>query len=53
MTNYDKIKQMTIDEMILFLNSCEFCTLWGTADCDCERNCSTGIKHWLLQEVEE
>jgi hypothetical protein len=52
MNNFQKIKQMTVDEMVLFLNSCEHCTLWGTG-CDCENDCEKGITEWLLQEVEE
>jgi hypothetical protein len=51
-TNYFKIKNMSVDEMVLFLNSCEYCTLWGTG-CDCEKDCEKGITEWLMQEVEE
>jgi hypothetical protein len=52
MNNYNKIKQMSVDEMVLFLNTCEHCTLWGTG-CDCEKDCEKGITEWLMQEVEE
>jgi hypothetical protein len=52
MTKYRKIKQMTLDEMVLLLNSCEYCTLWGTA-CESGKDCEKGITEWLLQEVEE
>lgn len=52
MNNFEKIKQMTIDEMVLLLNSCEYCTLWGTA-CESGKDCEKGITEWLMQEVEE
>ena len=52
MNNFERIKQMSVDEMVLFLNSCEYCTLWGTG-CDCETDCEKGITEWLMQEVEE
>ena len=54
MNNFERIKQMTIDEMInLLLDSC-----CDTCACDIDENkcmatgCEEGIKQWLKSEVE-
>lgn len=65
-TNYEKIKNMTVDEMAELINAITYC---GDTDCnkkDCyikknnmERLCrltnyySIDAKQWLLQEAEE
>lgn len=53
MNNFERIKQMTIDEMVnLLLNSC-----CDTCVCDIDENkcmaigCEEGIKQWLESEV--
>lgn len=54
-TNYEKIKNMTLDEMAEFLTDRSAC---DTCDCDMEENkcmavgCLDGIKQWLQQESE-
>jgi len=65
MNNFEKIKQMTVDEMAEFLDekfllSCgvcryndkglEFCV---NNNCDCYKGKFEGLKQYLLQEVEE
>lgn len=57
MTNYDRIKQMSVDEMAEYLSD-----HWSCVDCafeqDCDDNdnyisCHKNIKQWLLWEVRE
>jgi hypothetical protein len=59
LTNYQKIKQMSIDEIAEWIKSnakyeCDFCKGYA---CDnillYSEKCVDGIKQWLLQEVEE
>ena len=63
MNNYNKIKQMSVDEMAEWLSAsagyfkCELCAHSGIKYdvelfCACYE-CSEGIKEWLLKEVEE
>lgn len=53
MNNYEKIKQMTVDEMAEWLChrelSCDNCLYSTRKDC----GCNNPFKQWLLQEVEE
>ena len=54
MNNYNKIKNMSIEEMIEFLNEvdsnyCTYCTFHNTG-CNGEY-CFDGHKTWLLQEA--
>ncbi len=53
MTNFDKLKSMSIDDFTAWLKSnkyCEqFCVYEGVDCCD-ERDCFTGIKQWLEKE---
>ena len=59
MTNYEKIKQMTIDEMVDFINyetdgTCICChrdIRCGTMNCYEQQLCTKGIKMWLKSEV--
>ena len=55
MTNYDRIKSMSVEEMAEYLSD-----HWSCVDCafekDCDDNyisCHKNIKQWLEQEVEE
>ena len=60
MTNYERIKQMSIEEMALLLMkvNCAYdipC-MWGISDCKYPRinnNCSICFKEWLESEVED
>lgn len=55
MNNYEKIKQMKVDEMANFLSNraaCGFC-IYEFDECNEAIRCVEGIKQWLLQEVEE
>ena len=50
-TNYERIKQMTVDEMAYWVGEnfeigCELCC------CRCNGNCVKGFKQWLLEEAE-
>lgn len=54
MTNYEKIQDMTVDEMRGFFESISPCCCCVYADDGCTaRECRKGIKKWLEQEVEE
>ena len=58
MNNYEKIKQMTIEEMaehfLNIRNTCITCVAFlETCNGDSENDCIDNIKQWLLQEVEE
>ena len=50
MTNFEKIKQMTVEEMAECFGNV-FC-LCEVLDCN-YTNCSECMKNWLNQEVEE
>ena len=53
MTNLDRIKNMTADEMAELLKSasCKSCAYRGHTRCSF-RPCEEGIKKWLEQEAE-
>ena len=55
LTNFEKIKQMTIEEMADWLqddiSGC-FCCIYGH-DYTCPNTCIYGIKQWLESEAEE
>ncbi len=55
MTNYEKIKNMSVEEMAEWLqediSGC-FCCIYGR-DFTCPNTCIYGIKQWLEREVEE
>ena len=54
-TNYEKIKQMTVDEMAeCFSNTagCGFC-VYEFTECNSAVGCIQGITQWLLSEVED
>ena len=59
MNNYEKIKNMTVDEMAgciksNMLNECKFCIYSNgcLATTYQRKSCLDGIKKWLLSEVE-
>jgi hypothetical protein len=56
MTNFEAIKNMTVDEMafeiICNLKSyCDYCVYDGTTACGDGYNCEEGIEQWLESEV--
>ena len=60
MNNYERIKQMTVEEMAEnikcnALNECKFCRHSDTclATAYQRRRCLDGIKQWLLKEVKD
>ena len=67
MNNFEKIKQMTIDEICDFITeltnngeyTCAYCKFYDDyyrSDSDlpftCDDNCKEGVKQWLLLEEE-
>ena len=56
MNKYERIKNMSIDEMEEFFNgvkSCHLCIYsWGLDECS-NSDCKAGILKWLLAESEE
>ena len=54
MTNYEKIKQMSVEEMA-FMLMCPAEYDLSFKDCEGKynRNCNECVKEWLEQEVEE
>ena len=59
MNYFEKIKQMTVDEMAEFLSKQDnfkcLCAFYedNNTCLDMYKDCKDGIKQWLLQEVEE
>lgn len=60
MTNYERIKNMSVEEMAIILErnvDCEkFCAFTKDGKCDCAGGldkCVIGVKQWLETEVEE
>ena len=56
MTNYDRIKSMSVEEMAEFIERMteylEICTVCPAYKmCDTHIKCGENIKQWLLQEV--
>ena len=53
-TNYEKIKAMSIDEMVKLLSKppCIHCIYITKEDEDCNAKCKKGIKQWLESEEE-
>lgn len=50
-TNFQKIKQMSVEEIALLLN-CE-CCIYNDGDPDCDGiDCQNAVEEWLLQECE-
>lgn len=55
MTNYERIKHMSVDELADFLCDNECCYMCAFCDrlCKVDEECHEGISEWLKQEVEE
>ena len=56
MTNYERIKRMSLNEMTEFLGnvgSCSNCSRNGCGDCCDVDDCNIYIREWLDQEAEE
>ena len=56
MNNYEKIKQMTVEEMAEYIDSFDACNYCNIGFEECVRTdtkpCIEANKKWLLQEVE-
>ena len=60
MTNYERIKAMSVDEMVAFINHetdgiCSCCNLYPGKKDRCYEiygTCERGIKQWLESEVD-
>ena len=58
MTNYEKIKNMSVEEMAMaindkFMNECDYCNSRNCGLQTEENTCINGIADWLQSEVEE
>ena len=59
LTNYERIKNMSIEEMAVFINHCENAPCMCCEESYCNgdstnvKKCCNGIKQWLESEVEE
>lgn len=58
MNNYEKIKQMSVDEMISFILNSATCSIYCKYinrvphECMNKKDCKEGVKQWLLSESE-
>lgn len=56
MNNYEKIKQMTVEEMAVYMDSFNVCNYCNIGFEECVRTdtkpCIEANKKWLLQEAE-
>ena len=56
MTNFERIKNMTVEEVVDFLNEncgCGVCAFYnGEDECHEERTCREGMELWLEGECE-
>ncbi len=54
MTNYEMIKQLSVEEMTEFFNDSGNCNVCIYDDIPCnELSCKDGIKRWLESEAED
>lgn len=53
MTNYEKIKNMSIDEMENIINPYITCAVCERPDMCCLWRCKLTVKKWLESEAEE
>lgn len=60
MTNFEKIKQMSVEDMGKFIRitkwfpGCPYCIYFLKPDCyENHKHCKDGIKKWLESEVSE
>ena len=57
-TNYDHIRNMSVDELARFINESghdfpPFCDTKKVDNCECDYNCFKCAKEWLESEVAE
>ena len=57
-TNYDRIRNMSVEEMAEFMNKCgwdfpPYCDHKKAENSDCDQNCLKCAKEWLEAEVTE
>lgn len=56
MNNFEKLKNMTIDEMVQFIYDCtedgSVCDYCSVSASQCLDMCELGIEQWLLKECE-
>lgn len=51
MNNYERIKQMSIDELVKFISDTNcYTTCLYRKECHGDKNCDEGIKQWLESE---
>lgn len=55
MTNFEKIKQMSVEELAERLGRATYCTTcyYDTSICEEKDNCTECMKEWLESEVSE
>ena len=58
MANYEKIKNMSVEEIAKFINECghdfpPYCYYEKAINVTCDQNCLECAKQWLKQEEEE
>lgn len=53
MTNYEHIKNMSLEEMTSFFNICFHCMMCPEAPLECDGRCDFHLKEWLEGEVDE
>lgn len=56
MTNYEKIKAMSVEDVVEFLShlsDCSYIPDHKRKPCETYVNCDGCIRNWLLQEAEE
>ena len=57
MNNYERIKKMTVEEMVMFIrhaSSCEaICKFYKSCLFERGIDCNEGIKQWLLEEYKK
>lgn len=53
MTNYEKIKQMTKEELCLFLVEKMDCSTCDICECHTFRNCKKNLSKWLDSEAKD
>jgi len=52
LTNFEKIKGMSVEEMAEFLDDCTECECCVLKDRACDVECNFNIKEWLELEVD-
>ena len=53
MNNFEKIKQMTVEEMAELIEKVIYCNSCPATDlCEVDESCGQTFKKWLLQECE-